>query len=153
MPLTPLHLGPGLAAKVVGGRFFSLTAYIIANLLIDVEPAFKFVVTPSEPLHTLHTPEAGLVFAIAATVAAVLPPFRCSWIASAVGAVVGIATHLFFDALYHYDVAQNFGVPDLALLFPPTMLEIWLAMMIMVFAGKCWRAVRPAPWCTTAAAA
>jgi hypothetical protein len=142
MPLTPLHLGPGLAAKVVGGRFFSLTAYIIANVLIDVEPGVKVLIGTLEPLHTLHTTEAGLVFAIAATVAAVLPPFRCSWIASALGSAVGIATHLFFDALFHYDVAQNFGVPDLALLFPPTMLEIWLAMMIMVFGGRCWRAVR-----------
>jgi hypothetical protein len=139
MPLTPLHIFPGLAAKIAGGRHFSLTAYIISNVLIDVEPAFKFVTGSSEPLHTLHSPEAGLVFAVAATLASVLPPFRNGWVASVLGAVVGIVTHLFLDGLYHYEVAENLGVAEMSTIFPRTLLEIWLALGAIVFGELCYK--------------
>ncbi len=139
MPFTPLHLAPGLAAKVAGGRHFSLTAYIIANFLIDVEPAFKFVTGSSEPLHTMHTPEAGLVFAAAATLASVLPPFRNGWIPSALGAGVGIVTHLFLDGLYHYDVAENLGFAEMSTILPHALVEIWLMLGAIVFGERCYK--------------
>ncbi len=139
MPLTPLHIFPGLAAKIAGGRHFSLTAYIAANVLIDVEPAFKLITGSQEPLRTLHTPEAGAVFAVAAVLVSVLPPFRLNWITSALGAGVGIVTHLFLDGLYYYDVAENLGVVEMSTIFPHVLLEIWLALGLIVFGELCYK--------------
>lgn len=141
MPLTPLHLGPGLAAKIAGERF-SLTAYIIANVLIDIEPAVKLFVGSDSPLHTLHTMEGGLAFAAAATIVAALPPFRRGWITSAISAGFGIGAHLFIDALYHRDVAANFGIPELADVLSPTLIDIWLALMILVFGKPCYHIIK-----------
>ena len=38
MPFTPIHLGPGLAFKAIGGRHFSLMVFGGAQVLMDLEP-------------------------------------------------------------------------------------------------------------------
>ena len=38
MPFTPIHLGPGLAFKAIGGRSFSFMVFGGAQVLMDIEP-------------------------------------------------------------------------------------------------------------------
>ena len=38
MPFTPFRMGPGLAIKAAGGRYFSVLAFGIAQVAMDIEP-------------------------------------------------------------------------------------------------------------------
>ncbi len=55
MPFTPLHLGPGLIIKAVAPSHFSLTAYTLANVAVDLEPLYH-ILRGDYPLHgPMHT--------------------------------------------------------------------------------------------------
>lgn len=60
MPVTPYHVGPGVLLKAVAPRAVSLTAFIGANVAIDVESVVNLL-TGRFPVHaTLHTFGAAL---------------------------------------------------------------------------------------------
>jgi hypothetical protein len=55
MPFTPLHFGPGLIVKAAVPGQFSLTAYTLANIAVDLEPLCH-IVRRDYPLHgPFHT--------------------------------------------------------------------------------------------------
>jgi hypothetical protein len=41
MPVTPLHMGPALAAKALCGRHFSLLVFGFSQVVIDLEPLIR----------------------------------------------------------------------------------------------------------------
>jgi hypothetical protein len=43
MPVTPFHLGPGLAAKAVLGRHMSLTVFGLGQVAMDLEPGLRML--------------------------------------------------------------------------------------------------------------
>jgi len=65
MPLTPFHFGPAIAIKAVFPAYFSLSVFILSQVLIDLEPLY-FLVTDNPPLHRFfHTyAGAGVIFLI-----------------------------------------------------------------------------------------
>jgi hypothetical protein len=73
MPFTPFHFGPGLLLKGVAARWFSWSAFVAAQVVIDCESLY-FLVTRQHPVHrALHTfvgatlagcLAAGILFAI-----------------------------------------------------------------------------------------
>ncbi len=50
MPITPLHLGPGILLKAWFRRHFSLTIFALAQGLIDLEPVY-YALNNDLPLH------------------------------------------------------------------------------------------------------
>ncbi|MCG6970022.1 MAG: DUF4184 family protein [Gammaproteobacteria bacterium] len=55
MPLTPLHFGPAIALKALMPAYFSLSVFILSQVLIDLEPLY-FIITNQPPLHRFfHT--------------------------------------------------------------------------------------------------
>lgn len=55
MPFAPLHFGPGLIVKAAVPGQFSLTAYTLANIAVDIEPLCH-IVRRDHPLHgPVHT--------------------------------------------------------------------------------------------------
>ena len=55
MPFTPLHFGPGLIVKAAVPSQFSLTAFTLANVAVDIEPLCH-IVRGDYPLHgPFHT--------------------------------------------------------------------------------------------------
>ena len=55
MPFTPLHFGPGLIIKAAAPSQFSLTAYTLANVAVDLEPLYH-ILRGDYPLHgPMHT--------------------------------------------------------------------------------------------------
>ncbi len=55
MPFTPLHFGPGLVIKAAAPGQFSLTAYMLANVVVDIEPLYH-IIRGDYPLHgPFHT--------------------------------------------------------------------------------------------------
>jgi len=56
MPFTPLHLGPALAISLPLRRYIHVPTFIIANVIVDVEPLLVLVLGLNYPLHGyLHT--------------------------------------------------------------------------------------------------
>lgn len=104
MPLTPLHLAVGLPAR----RYISLPAFIIVNILIDIEPGLIMFFGMDSLGYSLHQGMhtfGGATFAIAITL--FLSSQWCfkkkirPWI---YGAVLGGYSHIFLDSLVHWDV-------------------------------------------------
>lgn len=144
MPITPLHLGMGLAAKYAAPRYFSLASFTLANCMIDVEPVIKVLSGSAEPLHSLtHNVELGAAIAALAAIAVkTLRPDGITWLAAALGAAYGIATHLGLDAIYHADVAQALGLPGAAGIISHGVVDAWLALHLIVFGPPYYRRAR-----------
>ncbi len=55
MPFTPIHFGPGLLLKSLVPSRFSFTAFVLANVLVDLEPLYHML-RGDFPLHgPLHS--------------------------------------------------------------------------------------------------
>ena len=124
IPFTPFHFGPGVFAKGCLPRYFHLTSFVVANVLIDVEVLY-YLWRDDRPLHRhLHTYVGGtalgltagvLVFAAIQTMRHTLPPRACSpdrctrtrksgvLIQSLIAGVIGGVSHVFLDSLMHAD--------------------------------------------------
>jgi hypothetical protein len=50
MPATPFHLGPGLLIKAAAPRSFSLAAYSVAQVVIDIESGY-YLLKNDYPVH------------------------------------------------------------------------------------------------------
>ena len=50
MPATPFHLGPGLLIKAAAPRQFSMAAYSLAQVVIDIESGF-YLLRDEYPVH------------------------------------------------------------------------------------------------------
>ena len=68
MPITPIHMGPALAAKAVAPRYFSFLVFGITQVAIDAEAAF-YLITDDPPYHRLlHTYFGATLVALLAVV-------------------------------------------------------------------------------------
>jgi hypothetical protein len=126
MPFTPFHLGPGLALKAVAGERFSLLAFGVAQVAMDLEPLVG-ILSGSDVLHgTSHTYLAAIPIGLAA--AAITPvlcrPLLKGWNlllrnyrldrlpgtntfdkpALVFGALAGTLSHVALDSLMHHDI-------------------------------------------------
>ena len=126
MPFTPLHMGPGVALKALGGRHFSLTMFGVTQVAMDIEPLVHLL-RGDDVLHGLtHTYAGATVIALATRVlgrpfcwmalaywnrVATLPflrSFRVSTKISRIpalsGAFLGAYSHVLLDSFMHADM-------------------------------------------------
>lgn len=116
MPFTPIHLGPGLAFKAIGGRHFSFMVFGGSQVLIDIEPLIGIL--QNKPLlhgvtHTLLGALiiggiAGIVGRPISSIALKIlkiPHHPLTWLASFSGACIGTFSHIFLDSLMHSDIS------------------------------------------------
>ena len=126
MPITPFHFGPGLLIKSIAGRHFSWVAFVMANILIDLEPIGYFLLT-GEPIHPyLHTYMGALILGMLIALFGRRPceawtrlwnnrlcPNELEWTrasqtftptALATGGLLGTLSHVAIDSIMHFDV-------------------------------------------------
>ncbi len=126
MPLTPFHMGPGLAIKSVAGDRFSLLMFGLAQVAIDIEPAIAMI-RDSGVLHGwthtyLGATAIGAIVVVLGRPAclAILrrwnrelirhqldwlaSPEHLSWRAAAAGAFLGAYSHVALDSVMHADM-------------------------------------------------
>ena len=126
MPFTPLHLGPGMALKAGLGERFSLLAFGLAQVAMDLEPLIGLL-TDAPILHGItHTYLAALVIGL--IVAVITPPlgrpvlrrwhqelryYRLDWLVQSerltpapllLGALSGTLSNVALDSLMHADL-------------------------------------------------
>lgn len=125
MPVTPLHVGPGVLIKSLGGRHVSLTVFTLAQVTMDLEVLGRLVFR-SARLHGFTNSLLGATVVLFVTVPIGKPlceyflrswnrqlspaqaqwftveasiPWRAAW----VGGVLGAYSHAFLDAMMHWD--------------------------------------------------
>src|SRR3972149_5742295 len=65
MPFTPFHLGPALFFAIPLRKYIHAPTFIMANVLLDVEPLLVLVLGLNYPLHGyLHTFAAAVVVGV-----------------------------------------------------------------------------------------
>lgn len=65
MPLTPFHLGPGLLLGLLLFRRIDFSSFIIANVILDIEPLMVLLLGLNSPLHGFsHSFLGGSVVAL-----------------------------------------------------------------------------------------
>lgn len=123
MPFTPLHLGPGLVFKAIGGRHFSVMVFGGAQVLMDIEPLLGMVYGWDSLHGTTHnlagalligTLAGGIGRPISKRVLRWLrvPHAPFTWTASFVAGYVGTFSHIGLDALMHADMAPLWPLRD-----------------------------------------
>ena len=115
MPFTPIHLGPGLALKAIGGRHFSFMVFGGAQVLMDIEPLIGILrgwpVLHGRTHSLLGALSIGLLAgAIGRPISAVclrwlrVPHAPFTWRAAFAGGLLGTYSHVLLDAIMHYDM-------------------------------------------------
>jgi hypothetical protein len=115
MPFTPIHLGPGAFFKGIGGDRFSFMVFGGSQVLMDIEPAYRMIVSDPVIHGPSHTLVGASVIGLIATAIGkpisqlVLRQFHfqdanITWTAAANGAFAGTFSHILFDAVMHSDM-------------------------------------------------
>ena len=69
MPFTPFHFGPGLLVKGMAPRWFSMSAFVASQVVIDVESLY-WLLQDAWPVHRgLHTFVGGTIVGLAVALA------------------------------------------------------------------------------------
>ncbi len=112
MPMTPWHLGPGLAFKAVAGPRMSLMTFAIAQPVMDVEVIYRILNQLPRPHGVSHTVIGAIVVA-GVTVGVTVPTVWLvsgktlawlTWRAAWCGALLGTLSHVVLDSIMHSDV-------------------------------------------------
>ena len=124
MPITPWHIGPGLAMKAAAGRRTSLGVFAVAQGMMDVEVVVR-ILTRTPPIHGYSTTLVGGAVIAAAAVGLTVPTMRVvqrlagdrgrvwlTWWAAWAGAIVGTMSHVVLDSIMHRDVRPFWPMTD-----------------------------------------
>jgi hypothetical protein len=129
LPLTPFHFGPGAVIRSVAPKWFSLRAFILIQIIIDMETAIN-IVRGTPRLHTFFHTYFGSTFAALVSLIAILsynqlavrrPALQSGnsavWdpisLTRAVCAVLlGAWSHVLLDSIMHADMTPLSPISD-----------------------------------------
>lgn len=118
MPLTPFHLGPGLLIGLLLLSYLDLPAFLVASVIVDVEPILVLAFDLDSPLHGFFHSFLGGTFAalfltvVMSKVGRFLLPLlsffkleqKSSLKTTLLAALSGIYLHILFDSRMHRDI-------------------------------------------------
>ena len=153
MPFTPFHFGPGLAIKGLIPNQFSLSTFALANVVMDIEPAYRMWRIQT-PLHGFsHTLTGALLVAVGTVLLGRFAitqvwhlyqritsedgePFRITWLQAWLSALIATGSHLLLDAVMHEDIHPFAPLTDAnPLLMTEWMLQLHLACILAAMFG------------------
>ena len=115
MPFTPYHFGPGVLAKSLTPRRFSITAHVASQVAIDCETLYH-ILNHTKPDHRFfHTMVGASLVGMSVAVglaifAPVVPRPGWRWLEEDlrwtplwVGGLFGGISHAILDSMYHHD--------------------------------------------------
>lgn len=166
MPLTPFHMGPGLAVKSVAGDRFSLLMFGVAQVAIDIEPGIGLL-RGSDVLHGWTHTYVGATLIAALVLALGRPacqavlrrwnrelqahglgwlgsPDRIGWGSATAGAFAGTYSHVLVDSVMHADMRPLAPLSDAnALMAALSYDALHVSCALAGLAGLClWVALR-----------
>lgn len=126
MPITPFHFGPGVLLTAASPRRFSWTMFVLANVIMDLEPISWFLLT-GHPAHMYFHTYVGA--ALLGLVVGLWGRSLCEWtlrgwnarlslararwlevaptispMVAIASALVGTLSHVFLDSIMHADI-------------------------------------------------
>jgi membrane-bound metal-dependent hydrolase YbcI (DUF457 family) len=118
MPLTPFHLGPGLLAGLLLLSYIDFPTFVIASVIIDVEPILVLTLDLNSPLHGFFHSFVGgtlvalLLAAVLSKVRAGLSPLlsffkleqKSSFKTILLASLSGLYFHIVLDSWMHLDI-------------------------------------------------
>ncbi len=151
MPFTPLHFGPHACVALPLRRYVDLPVFLLANVVVDIEPLLVLTFNLSYPLHGYcHTLLiGGLLGFLLATIAfpfrGVLRaamrrarlPYEPSFMKMAIAGVAGAWLHVLFDATIYHEIDlfwPIYGNPLYGLSSYQALSRLCLACFIPAFA-------------------
>ncbi|MCX5701970.1 MAG: hypothetical protein NTW64_03190 [Candidatus Omnitrophica bacterium] len=122
MPITPFHFGPAGTVALLARKYIDLPAFILVNVIIDIEPSIVILFGLGYPIHRhLHT---FLIGSFIATFFAILLyfckgytvkimkllnlPYEPVFLKILVSSILGAWLHVFFDAPLYSDIRPFF---------------------------------------------
>jgi hypothetical protein len=122
MPLTPFHLGPGLLFGLMFLSFLDFPTFLVANVIVDIEPFLILIFQLPYPLHGFfHSFLGGTLVAIPLSFAMhkirnkitpLLSFFKIEQQVSfkkiLAAALSGIYLHILFDSVSYLDIQPFF---------------------------------------------
>ncbi|MCK5474203.1 MAG: hypothetical protein KAI53_02250 [Candidatus Aenigmarchaeota archaeon] len=149
MPLTPFHFGPALFFGLLLFRYIHLPTFLIANVIVDLEPLFVLFFDLNYPLHGIfHSFAGGFLLAIILSCVMIKLDKNVQKVAGIfkarqdfskksifITSILGIYIHILFDAPLYTDI-----MPFYPFIFNPfyglfTGSEIYLLCILLFFAG------------------
>lgn len=155
MPFTPFHLGPASAFGLLLNRFLNLTTFIVASVIIDIEPLMVLFFNLNYPLHGFfHSFLGGSIVAV--VMAFLITTFSNSiqqmtnfikikqnfskkaiWLAS----FSGIYLHILFDAplytdirpFYPLDINPFYGLVSASVIYSLCAILILAGVLIYAY--------------------
>jgi hypothetical protein len=151
MPFTPYHLGPALAIGLPLQKYLHAPTFIIANVILDIEPLLVLLFRLNYPLHGYsHT----LLFALAVglllgyimfKLEKPMQPFyrqikletnnSLKLKSFLFAGVLGTLLHVLFDAFLYTDIKPFFPSPLNPLLFFFSSSQVYLICVILGIIG------------------
>lgn len=103
MPITPLHFGAALPFELSLRGRFSTTAFVLANIVMDIQPVLALGFGVPIAVHGwTHTVVGALEIAAGLSAFAWRLPRRGTFVA---GFCAGTLTHVALDSLMHHDLS------------------------------------------------
>lgn len=136
MPFTPYHLGPGLLVGLLLLSFIDFPTFLIASVIVDVEPFLVLTLNLNYPLHGFfHSLLGGTLVAFLLTLAMYPIRERLSPLLSffkleqqvsfkriLVAALSGIYIHILLDSRMYLDIQPLYPID-----YNPFLGSSWLA--------------------------
>jgi hypothetical protein len=154
MPFTPFHLGPALGFGLPLRKYLHVPTFLVANILVDVEPFLVFSFGLDYPLHGyLHTFVVAFILGLALGYGMFLlerilrPLYKTLLLESdatpklksfIVAGVLGTMLHVLLDSPLYDDIRPFYPLSANPLLHSASSLEVysfcvWMGMFGVVF--------------------
>ena len=150
MPLTPFHLGPALLFGLVFLSFLDFPTFLMANVIVDIEPIFVVFLDLDYPLHGFFHSFLGgtfiaLVLAfvmnkIRGRFSALLGFFRLeqkhSFRSILLASLSGVYIHILLDSRMHTDIRPFYPLDFNPFLSSSALLGLWVhTLCVWCFMG------------------
>lgn len=116
MPFTPYHFGPGLLTKSIFNERFSFVAFVISQIMIDLESLY-YLLQDTQFVHRfLHT-YIGATIVIFLTLSLTKLIFKIlkrkiTWSSLLFASTFGAYSHVFLDSIMHRDIRPFYPISD-----------------------------------------
>jgi len=157
MPLTPFHLGPASALGLIFNKYINLTTFVIANVIIDIEPFLILLLGLNSNLHGFsHSFLGGGIIAIVLSTLIIIFTKKIQkinilgikqnfskkaiWIAS----FSGIYVHILLDSPLYRDIKPLYpssynplyGILSVSTIYTLCIVLLIVAVLIYMFRKK-----------------
>jgi len=147
MPFTPLHLGPALALGLPFRRYIHVPTFIVANVILDIEPLLVLIFGLSYPLHGYaHTFVFASIIGLAISYVMFIlekflkplyrfllltPQKSFNFKAFAIAGILGTTIHVLLDSPLYVDIRPFYPLNANPLYNPETSFKMWLTINII----------------------